>query len=62
MNEHPQSVENYTNTCLVMGLVNLMWVMIVVLAWQGFVTALLLSCALYYAITRLDKRLARSRS
>ena len=61
LNNHPQSVENYTNTCLVMGLVNLMWIMVVLWAWKGFIAALLLCAAIYHSITWLDTRLARAR-
>lgn len=63
MREHPQSrVEDYTSTCLVMALINLMWIMIALWAWKGFFAALLLSAAVYYSITLLDMRLARNRS
>ncbi|MGH1577675.1 hypothetical protein [Planktotalea sp.] len=54
-------VENYTNTCLVMGLINLMWIMIALWAWKGFFAALMLGAAIYYSINWLDMRLARTR-
>ncbi|MDB9707264.1 hypothetical protein LY10_02136 [Planktotalea frisia] len=61
MQHYPQAVENYTNTCLVMGFVNLLWIMIAIWAWKGFVAALLLSATVYHAIKWLDLRLARTR-
>ncbi len=61
MREHPQAVENYTNTCLVMAFVNLLWIMIAIWAWKGFIAALLLGASVYQAIKWLDLRLARSR-
>ncbi|MGB0903225.1 hypothetical protein [Halocynthiibacter sp.] len=63
MREHQHSrVEDYTAICLIMALVNLMWIMFVIWAWQGFVAALLLSAAIYHSINLLDRRLARRRS
>ena len=62
MREHPQAVENYTNTCLVMGFVNLLWIMIAIWAWKGFIAALLLSAAVHHAIKLLDLRRAQVRS
>lgn len=62
LSNQTQSVENYTNTCLVMGLVNLMWIMIVLWAWKGFLAALLLGAGVHHGITLLDKRLAKTRN
>jgi hypothetical protein len=62
MNDHPQAVENYTNTCLIMGFVNLMWIMVVLWAWKGFVAALMLGVGVHYAITWLGLRRARARN
>jgi len=54
-------VEDYTSMCLIMALVNLMWIMVVIQAWKGFVAALLLSGAVHFSIKLLDRRLARLR-
>ena len=63
MREHPQGhVENYTGMCLIMALVNLMWIMVVIWAWKGFFAALMLCAAVHFSITLLDRRLARKRS
>ncbi len=63
MREHPQGrVEDYTAICLVMALVNLMWIMVVIWAWKGFFAALILCAAVHYSISALDKRLARNRT
>lgn len=62
MQDHPTRVENYTNTCLVMGLINLMWIMVVLWAWKGFLAALLLAAGVHRWITWLDRRLERTRS
>lgn len=62
MNRHTQGrAEDYTGVCLVMALVNLMWVMVAIWAWQGFVAALLLAAAVYKSISWLDMRLSRTR-
>lgn len=55
-NNHPKRVEDYTNAALVMGFVNLTWILIVVLATWGFVPALVLAAAVNHLITRLDAR------
>lgn len=63
MNKHSQGrVEDYTGVCLVMALVNLMWIMVVIWAWQGFIAALLLLAAVYQSISWLDMRRAKARS
>jgi len=40
---------------------NLLWIMIAIWAWKGFIAALLLGASVYQAIKWLDLRLARSR-
>ncbi|WP_127115551.1 histidinol phosphate aminotransferase [Shimia sediminis] len=49
-------VENYTNMVLVMGLVNLLWVLIVIWAVWGLAAALLTALIVNHAITLLDRR------
>ncbi|MEP5154919.1 hypothetical protein [Planktotalea sp.] len=61
MDNYPGRVENYTNTCLVMGLINLMWIMVVLWAWKGFIAALLLAAAVHRWISWLEYRRARAR-
>ena len=50
-------VENYTNVVLVMGLVNLLWVLIAIWAVWGLAAALLTALIVNHLITLLDRRL-----
>ena len=50
-------VENYTNVVLVMGLVNLLWVLIAIWAIWGLAAALLTALIVNHLITLLDRRL-----
>ncbi|HKL45291.1 MAG TPA: hypothetical protein VJ906_03505 [Roseovarius sp.] len=47
---------NYTNAALIMGLVNLLWIFIVLWATLGFAAV----CAAGYGLNLLISRLARS--
>ncbi|WP_299350719.1 histidinol phosphate aminotransferase [uncultured Shimia sp.] len=49
-------VENYTNAALVMGLVNLLWILTLIWAIWGLAAVLLISIALNHAITLLERR------
>lgn len=51
---------DYTGATLVMGFVNLMWVMLLVWASLGWPAVLVLAVFLDYLITRLDHRRRRS--
>lgn len=56
---HPVSrVEDYTSTCLVMGLVNLIWVFVLLWATIGWGAVIAVAIALNWAI----KRLAQSKA
>lgn len=50
-------VENYTTAALVTGLLNLLWVLMVIWALWGFPAVLLVALILNYAITWLERRL-----
>ncbi|WP_171006831.1 hypothetical protein [Shimia litoralis] len=50
-----QSVENYTNTCLVMALVNLIWIFGVLWAVWGWFAVLVCAVGLNALITRLAR-------
>ncbi|SFL12479.1 hypothetical protein [Shimia haliotis] len=49
-------VENYTTTCLVLGLVNLLWIFAAIWALFGFVWVLFTGWVLNLGITRLARR------
>ena len=51
-----QSVENYTNTCLVMALVNLIWVFGVLWAVWGWPAVLVCAVGLNALITCLARK------
>ncbi|MGR3713420.1 MAG: hypothetical protein ACU0A6_09905 [Shimia sp.] len=54
---HPvKPVENYTNTCLVLGFVNLLWVFAAIWALFGFAFVLLTGWLLNLGINRLARR------
>jgi len=57
MQRPPTTADDYTNTCLVMGLVNLIWILLVIWAWQGFIAALLVSGLVYRSIIWLERRM-----
>jgi len=52
------SAPNYTNAALVMGLVNLFWVLLVLWVMFGLPVVLLLGWGLNRLITRLQRRRA----
>lgn len=63
MQNHPQGrAPDYTSACLVMGLVNLLWVLIAIWAWKGLSAVLIVGLLLHLAIQRLEQRTARVRA
>ncbi len=52
-----QRVENYTNAALIMGLVNLFWVLTAIWVNWGLGALLLTALLLNYLITLLDRHL-----
>ncbi len=54
MRQPKQAVENYTNTCLVMGLVNLLWMFTALWAAWGLGAVILVGFLLNMAIDRLQ--------
>lgn len=54
-----EPVADYKNTCLVMGLVNLLWLFTTIWAFYGLPAVLVLAATLNHLITRLDLKLAR---
>lgn len=55
-------VENYTNVVLVMGLVNLLWILALIWVVWGLAALLLTALVMNHAITLLDRRFqARNR-
>lgn len=61
MNRSPLGrAPDYTNAALVMGLVNLSWILVALWAVWGWSAVVLAALALNWAIDRLDRRL-RSR-
>ncbi|WP_204113487.1 hypothetical protein [Shimia biformata] len=56
MARNVKPVENYTNTCLVLGLVNLVWVLIAIWAFLGYAFALLTALGLNAWVNRLAAR------
>ena len=51
-----QRVEDYTTTCLVMGLVNLLWIFVVIWAFLGLPAVMVLAVILNAGITRISNR------
>ena len=58
MSSPVKPVENFTNTCLVMGLVNLLWIFFAIWAIWGFAAVLLTGWVLNFGLTRLQRRWA----
>ncbi|WP_270726953.1 hypothetical protein [Shimia sp. Alg240-R146] len=56
MSRPVQPVENYTTTCLVLGLVNLLWIFAAIWAFFGFGWVLLTGWLLNQGINRLARR------
>lgn len=57
MRQHMQgSAPNYTDTCLVMGLVNLLWIFFVLWVWKGIAAVLLTALLVNAWINRLEGR------
>lgn len=51
---------DYTNAALAMGLMNLIWVLMVIWAWFGFGAVILAGVGLNMLITRLEERMRDS--
>ncbi len=51
---------DYTNAALAMGLLNLIWVLMVLWMWLGFGAVVLAGVALNMLITRLEDRIRNS--
>ncbi len=56
MARHVQRVENYANEALMMGLVNLLWILVVIWVNWGLAAVLLTALLLNHAITLLQRR------
>lgn len=51
-----QPVEDYTKPALIMGLVNLFWILCVIWQLWGYAAALFFALIVNQAITRLERR------
>lgn len=52
----PREVENYTGAVLVMGLVNLIWMLVAIWVWLGFWAVVLTGWGLNRLIDRMAAR------
>lgn len=57
MARHIRRVENYTNAALIMGLVNLLWVLTAIWVNWGLMALILTTLLLNHLITLLDRHL-----
>ena len=49
-------VENYTNTCLVLWLVNLLWILFAIWVIWGLPAVMITGLVLNHLVTRLERR------
>ena len=54
-----QPVQDFTNTCLVMAFVNLLWVLVLVFVLWGMPAVMVLAVVLNAGINRLEHRWSR---
>ncbi len=55
-NDVPNSVPNYTQACIVMFGVNILWILVAIWVNWGFVTAIIFSLWVNHIMTRLALR------
>ena len=59
MSRPVQPVQDYTNMCLVMGFVNLLWIFVLIALLWGLPAVMVLAVVLNAGINRLENRWTR---